>query len=91
MQNEQVVMSWGRVLKQPHTLLAVGNRHAPLLVPSELPHALPFGNGRSYGDSNLNPQGGLLMAGIRYCVGRRRMRSLSETETTDGCLIRVSN
>lgn len=63
MQNEPVVMSWGRVLKQPHTLLAVGNRHAPLLVPSELPHALPFGNGRSYGDSNLNPQGGLLMAG----------------------------
>ncbi|WP_375213833.1 FAD-dependent oxidoreductase [Aquabacterium sp.] len=64
----QVRQSWGRVLREPHEILGLSSRHAPLPMPADRgdaaqPTVLPFGNGRSYGDSNLNPGGALLMAG----------------------------
>lgn len=52
--------SWGRVLKPSHQALSVPSRHAPL--PEIESSALPHGHGRSYGDSNLNPGGALLLA-----------------------------
>ena len=56
-QARQVITSWGRVLREPHEVLGLNARHAPLVVPREGQTALPYGNGRSYGDSNLNPGG----------------------------------
>lgn len=63
------VTSWGRLSHHPHRVTELRDRS--LL---ELPVAcadppggrlpgLPFGNGRSYGDVCLNPQGGLWMTG----------------------------
>ncbi|MDO9235720.1 MAG: FAD-binding oxidoreductase [Aquabacterium sp.] len=57
-------MSWGRVPHLEHQLLGLSNRHQPLsLSAAEGAKVLPYGNGRSYGDSNLNPGGALLLAG----------------------------
>ncbi|RZI86226.1 MAG: FAD-binding oxidoreductase [Rubrivivax sp.] len=58
--NTRTFNSWGRVLNPAHQALAVPSRHAPLSLPPV--SVLPHGNGRSYGDSNLNPGGGLLLA-----------------------------
>lgn len=53
--------SWGRVLRPQHELLPLASRHAPLpALPDGSASMLPYGNGRSYGDSNLNPDGALL-------------------------------
>jgi FAD/FMN-containing dehydrogenase len=57
----QVVTSWGRALREPHEVLGMPQRHSALPLPAE-GSALPFGNGRSYGDSGLNPGGALIMA-----------------------------
>lgn len=51
--------SWGRYPRVQQTLLALGDRAANL--PSVTDTLLPHGNGRSYGDSCLNPGGTLLM------------------------------
>lgn len=56
-------MSWGRVLRPEHQLVGVPSRHQPLALPPGDVSVLPFGNGRSYGDSNLNPGACLLLAG----------------------------
>ena len=56
-----VVMSWGRALREPHEVLGMPQRHSALPLPAE-GNALPYGNGRSYGDSGLNPGGALIMA-----------------------------
>jgi len=50
--------SWGRYPRASHAIAGVTNRHAPL--PAFEGTALPHGNGRSYGDSCLNPGGTLL-------------------------------
>lgn len=50
--------SWGRAHPQPQHLVGLPHRHAAL--PADGAHLLPFGNGRSYGDSNLNSDGHLL-------------------------------
>ncbi|OAX56568.1 FAD-binding oxidoreductase [Xanthomonas graminis] len=50
--------SWGRYPKATQALLPVTDRAADL--PAFDGHALPRGNGRSYGDSCLNPDGSLL-------------------------------
>lgn len=50
--------SWGRYPKAAQTLLSVTERSAEL--PAYDGRALPYGNGRSYGDSCLNPGGTLL-------------------------------
>lgn len=52
--------SWGRYPKATHTVLCLRDRHAKL--PDFAGNALPHGNGRSYGDSCLNPDGVLLHA-----------------------------
>jgi FAD/FMN-containing dehydrogenase len=56
----QVVSSWGRVIRAPHLVFQPGDRRAPF--PDLGPHqsVLPYGNGRSYGDSCLNTGGALL-------------------------------
>jgi FAD/FMN-containing dehydrogenase len=56
----QVFTSWGRAHPAAHQALGVSSRHQPLALPDE-GTVLPFGNGRSYGDSNLNPGGALLL------------------------------
>src|SRR5690606_23757064 len=53
--------SWGRYPSVQHeALVGVRDRAAPL--PAFAGSALPYGNGRSYGDSCLNPGGALLLA-----------------------------
>ena len=52
--------SWGRWPRHAHRLLPLANRFAPLPA-SALP-MLPYGNGRSYGDSCQNANGALLLA-----------------------------
>ena len=63
------VTSWGRVLHPEHRLISLHDRHADLEEALQEGHAgngadrptlLAYGNGRSYGDSNLNPGGVLL-------------------------------
>lgn len=61
--NTQTVLSWGRVQREAHQLLGLNSRHQTLPMPADAQSVLPFGNGRSYGDSNLNPGGALLLAG----------------------------
>lgn len=55
--------SWGRVpTAGQHVQLPLPTRHAPLPLPAEVGMSLlPHGNGRSYGDSNLNPGQAVLM------------------------------
>lgn len=62
MSTSRALMSWGRVLRPTHHLVGLPNRHQPLILPEGSMSVLPFGNGRSYGDSNLNPGAGLLLA-----------------------------
>ena len=57
----RVVLSWGRVLRSPHAIIDVSNRTSAMpQLPADAPHLLPYGNGRSYGDSCLNAGGALL-------------------------------
>lgn len=60
------ITSWGRLQWPEHEVCDLVDRHKPW--PNAGPCAnrpsqtwLPFGGGRSYGDSNLNPNGGLLL------------------------------
>lgn len=52
--------SWGRYPRVAQRLVPVNDRAAAL--PAIEPSLLPHGNGRSYGDSCLNPGGALLMS-----------------------------
>ncbi len=58
--SKQAGTSWGRAHHGAHHMVALLHRQAPL--PGFEGSALPHGNGRSYGDSNLNPGGTLLKA-----------------------------
>ncbi|WP_130619620.1 FAD-binding oxidoreductase [Dyella amyloliquefaciens] len=53
-----VAYSWGRYPRTAQTLVDVTDRHACLPRPAS--SMLPYGNGRSYGDSCLNADGDLL-------------------------------
>ncbi len=55
----RAVASWGRLSHEPHRLLPLRDRHRLDLGPGDSNLALPFGNGRSYGDVCLNPGGRL--------------------------------
>ena len=55
--SSKVFTSWGRVLREAHEVVGLASRHQPLALPASGVSVLPFGNGRSYGDSNLNPGG----------------------------------
>jgi len=61
--SSKVFTSWGRVLREAHEVVGLASRHQPLTLPESGVSVLPFGNGRSYGDSNLNPGGALLQGG----------------------------
>ncbi|RZU02659.1 FAD-binding oxidoreductase [Rivibacter subsaxonicus] len=65
--NHGDLSSWGRVLWPKHELHTIEGTAEPL--PAR-PSMLAFGNGRSYGDSNLNPDGTLLLTrGIDRILG----------------------
>lgn len=59
----RIFSSWGRVHRVEQVPIGLSNRHSPLPCSVQAMKTLPFGNGRSYGDSNLNPGGSLLLAG----------------------------
>jgi FAD/FMN-containing dehydrogenase len=56
----QVVSSWGNVISAEHAIVRLASRHDafPEIAPGT--NVLPYGNGRSYGDSCLNVGGALL-------------------------------
>jgi FAD/FMN-containing dehydrogenase len=58
----ELVTSWGNVIRAPHQVIRLQDRHAPF-PQSSSDTLLPFGNGRSYGDSCLNLGAGLLHTG----------------------------
>jgi FAD/FMN-containing dehydrogenase len=57
----QIVSSWGNIIHAEHTLLRPRSRLDPFPETAGS-SVLPFGNGRSYGDSCLNIGGSLLQA-----------------------------
>lgn len=62
MNTSKAVTSWGRVVREPHQLLSMASRHQLLPLPADAAASvLPYGNGRSYGDSNLNPGQSLVL------------------------------
>lgn len=56
----QVVCSWGKVISAEHAVVRIASRYDafPEICPGAT--VLPYGNGRSYGDSCLNVGGALL-------------------------------
>jgi FAD/FMN-containing dehydrogenase len=56
----RVIGSWGNVQRVPHEALSLRSRFDPFPRLSRTATLLPFGNGRSYGDSCLNAGGSLL-------------------------------
>lgn len=55
-----MVSSWGHLMRAEHELCRLASRHAAFPQLPEQRSVLPFGNGRSYGDSCLNAGGALL-------------------------------
>lgn len=54
------IESWGRLSNPAHTLVTLSSvTNAPDIIAKTRGQSLPFGNGRSYGDSCLNPNGTL--------------------------------
>src|SRR6185437_4119230 len=57
----RVMSSWGNVIRVPHVVYGLRSRHDRFPeLPTTAAKLLPFGNGRSYGDSCLNVGGALL-------------------------------
>src|SRR5215475_8450105 len=56
----RVVSSWGNLIRAPHVVYGLQGRHDPFPQLPASSTVLPFGNGRSYGDSCLNVGGALL-------------------------------
>src|ERR1700754_21034 len=57
----RVISSWGNVIRASHVLFDLRSRSDPFPeMPTPATTVLPFGNGRSYGDSCLNVGGALL-------------------------------
>jgi hypothetical protein len=56
----RVVSSWGNVIRVSHVLYDLHSRYDRFPVMPAAATVLPFGNGRSYGDSCLNVGGALL-------------------------------
>ena len=56
----RVISSWGNVIRAPHVLHGLRSRFDSFPPLAAAQTILPFGNGRSYGDSCLNPGGALL-------------------------------
>jgi FAD/FMN-containing dehydrogenase len=58
----RVISSWGNVIHAPHELYGLYSRYDRFPATPAATTVLPFGNGRSYGDSCLNVGGALLQA-----------------------------
>ena len=56
----RLISSWGNVIRAPHLLYGLHSRHDAFPTAPTNTTILPFGNGRSYGDSCLNVGGALL-------------------------------
>lgn len=56
----RMVSSWGNVIRVSHELYGLHSRHDRFPTMAAAATVLPFGNGRSYGDSCLNVGGALL-------------------------------
>jgi FAD/FMN-containing dehydrogenase len=56
----RIVSSWGNIIRAPHVVYELQGRHDPFPTLPPASTVLPFGNGRSYGDSCLNAGGALL-------------------------------
>ena len=56
----RVISSWGNVIRAPHVLFGLSSRYDRFPATPDNTTVLPFGNGRSYGDSCLNVGGALL-------------------------------
>lgn len=56
----RVISSWGNVIRAPHAVYALHGRCDSFPTLPAAGTVLPFGNGRSYGDSCLNVGGALL-------------------------------
>jgi len=56
----QLVSSWGNVVRREHAVFQLQSRHAPFPDIAPQTSVLPYGNGRSYGDSCLNVGAALL-------------------------------
>lgn len=56
----RVMSSWGNVIRAPHVVYGLRGRHDAFPTLRGPGTVLPFGNGRSYGDSCLNVGGALL-------------------------------
>src|SRR5215469_18609404 len=56
----RVVSSWGNVIRAAHVVYGLHSRSDPFPTLPAAGTVLPFGNGRSYGDSCLNVGGALL-------------------------------
>ena len=52
--------SWGNILRKPHESASLVSRYADFPAVPALSSLLPYGNGRSYGDSCLNIGAGLM-------------------------------
>lgn len=58
--NTPTITSWGRVVRGKHRWIRFKDRHEPFLPSEGNETFLPYGNGRSYGDSCLNPGNALM-------------------------------
>jgi FAD/FMN-containing dehydrogenase len=58
----QIVASWGNVIRAEHRVFPLRSRHDSFPETGSVTTVLPYGNGRSYGDSCLNVGAGLLLA-----------------------------
>jgi FAD/FMN-containing dehydrogenase len=56
----ETVSSWGNVVHAPHACFSLSSRSGPFPQIAPASTILPYGNGRSYGDSCLNPGAALL-------------------------------
>ena len=56
----RLISSWGNVIRAPHLLYGLHSRYDDFPAAPANTTVLPFGNGRSYGDSCLNVGGALL-------------------------------
>src|SRR6185437_3109384 len=56
----RVISSWGNVIRAPHEVYGLHSRYDSFPALPAAGTVLPFGNGRSYGDSCLNIGGALL-------------------------------
>lgn len=87
----RTLTSWGGVVRQPHAALdlaAAGDGWRSIVAdPRSAGRTwLPYGNGRSYGDSNLNPGGGVLLGRTLKTI-HRFDSSTGELECDGGVLL----